>query len=457
MKIHSLKKKNRFITTYIIAGGFLAVLLVGALLLCLPISSSGDKLIPWSDALFVSTSAVCVTGLATISPYENFSMFGQVVLLFLMQIGGLGLITFTTTFLLLMKKQLGLREYQLIRDAYNLDTDKGMDVLVHRIFKTAFTIEGIGALLYCFKFVPEFGLIGIWKSVFNAVSAFCNAGFDVLGTTSLIQYRGSFLVNIVTNFLIILGGIGFPVIFFVVDRIPELKSRKPLNKIFKLGLYEKVVLVMTLALILVGAVAVFFAELTNPETLANLPMHEKILASIFQSVTLRTAGFCTLPQESLRRFTMLVCCFLMFIGGSPSGTAGGIKTTTFLILASSLISSLSERNNTEIFFRKVNSQDVRRAMSVFLVSFVVMLTSLAMLCVFQPDSNFEDCLYESVSAIATVGLSRNLTPSLTLVSKLVIVATMYLGRIGPITLSLFFNTKKHVNVIEYPEESIPVG
>lgn len=457
MKIHQLKKKNRFITTYIIAGGFLAILLVGTVLLCLPISSAGDKVIQWSDALFVSTSAVCVTGLSTISPYENFSLFGQVVMFFLMQIGGLGLITFTTTFLLFMKKRLGLREYQLIRDAYNLDTDRGMDRLIRRIFKTAFIIEGAGALLYCFKFVPEFGPIGIWKSVFNSVSAFCNAGFDILGTTSLIQYRGSFLVNIVTDLLILLGGLGFPVIFFIVDRIPELDSKKPLRKIFKLGLYEKVVLVMTGALFLGGAVAVFFMELTNTDTLANLPMHEKILASIFQSVTLRTAGFCTLPQEALRRSTMLVCCFFMFIGGSPSGTAGGIKTTTFLILAASLISSLSERNNTEIFCRKVNAQDVRRAMSVFMVSFVVMLISLTMLCIFQPAANFEDCVYEAVSSIATVGLSRNLTPSLTLVSKLVIVGTMYLGRIGPITLSLFFNTKKHVNIIEYPEESIPVG
>lgn len=456
MKIHHPKKYTRFTTTYIISGGFLAVIIAGAILLHLQISSATNTAVSFADSLFVATSSVCVTGLSTIPTHSSWSFFGQLIIVFLMQIGGLGIITFTTIFLQLMKKRIGLRESQLIRDAYNLDTDRGMDVLVAKVFKLALTIEAIGALLYCFVFVPEFGLIGIWKSIFNAVSAFCNAGLDVLGDDSLIPYKDNVLVNLVTDSLIVLGGIGFPIIILMLERIQEFKKKKPLRQIFRLSLYEKTVLFMTFILIFVGAFLIFIMEYENDSTIGDLPLYQKILASIFQSITTRTAGFCTVPQENLRRCTMLISCFLMFIGGSPSGTAGGIKTTTFIILAKSLFSSLSERTNTEIFSRKIAAQNVRRAMSVFMLNFIVMLISLTLFCIVQP-GNFEDCLYEVVSAIGTVGLSRAFTPGLLLPGKLIIIATMYLGRIGPISLALFFNTKKYVNLIDYPEENIPIG
>lgn len=456
MKIHHPKKYTRFTTTYIISGGFLAVIIAGAILLHLQISSATNTAVSFADSLFVATSSVCVTGLSTIPTHSSWSFFGQLIIVFLMQIGGLGIITFTTIFLQLMKKRVGLRELQLIRDAYNLDTDRGMDVLVAKVFKLALTIEAIGALLYCFVFVPEFGLIGIWKSIFNAVSAFCNAGLDVLGDDSLIPYKDNVLVNLVTDSLIVLGGIGFPIIILMLERIQEFKKKKPLRQIFRLSLYEKTVLFMTFILIFVGAFLIFIMEYENDSTIGDLPFYQKILASIFQSITTRTAGFCTVPQENLRRCTMLISCFLMFIGGSPSGTAGGIKTTTFIILAKSLFSSLSERTNTEIFSRKIAAQNVRRAMSVFMLNFIVMLISLTLFCIVQP-GNFEDCLYEVVSAIGTVGLSRAFTPGLLLPGKLIIIATMYLGRIGPISLALFFNTKKYVNLIDYPEENIPIG
>lgn len=456
MKIHHPKKYTRFTTTYIISGGFLAVIIAGAILLHLQISSATNTAVSFADSLFVATSSVCVTGLSTIPTHSSWSFFGQLIIVFLMQIGGLGIITFTTIFLQLMKKRIGLRELQLIRDAYNLDTDRGMDVLVAKVFKLALTIEAIGALLYCFVFVPEFGLIGIWKSIFNAVSAFCNAGLDVLGDDSLIPYKDNVLVNLVTDSLIVLGGIGFPIIILMLERIQEFKKKKPLRQIFRLSLYEKTVLFMTFILIFVGAFLIFIMEYENDSTIGDLPLCQKILASIFQSITTRTAGFCTVPQENLRRCTMLISCFLMFIGGSPSGTAGGIKTTTFIILAKSLFSSLSERTNTEIFSRKIAAQNVRRAMSVFMLNFIVMLISLTLFCIVQP-GNFEDCLYEVVSAIGTVGLSRAFTPGLLLPGKLIIIATMYLGRIGPISLALFFNTKKYVNLIDYPEENIPIG
>lgn len=456
MKIRHPKKQSRFITTYIIAGGFFAVIIIGTLLLCLPISSATRTSVPFADSLFISTTSVCVTGLATVSTHSTWSIFGQVVIFFLMQIGGLGIITFTTMFLQLMKKRIGLRELQLIRDAYNLSTDRGMDILVAKVFKIAITIEAVGALLYCFVFVPQFGLIGIWKSIFNSVSAFCNAGLDVLGDDSLISYQGNILVNLTTDALIILGGIGFPIIILMLDRIPEFKTKKTLRQIFRLNLYEKTVLFMTFTLIFVGAFFVFVMEYGNDATIGKLPLYQKILTSFFQSITTRTAGFCSIPQEGLRRSTMLISCILMFVGGSPSGTAGGIKTTTFAILIRSLFSSLSERNNTEIFSRRIAAQDVRRAMSVFMLNFIVMLILLTVFCTVQP-GDFESCVYEVVSAICTVGLSRGFTSSLLLPGKFVIIVAMYLGRIGPISLSLFFNTKKYVNLIDYPEGSIPIG
>ena len=358
----------------------------------------------------------------------------------------------------LLGQRIGLRENQLIRDAYNLDTHKGMSILVRKIVKGTFLVESIGAVLYSFVFVPQYKISGIWISIFNSVSAFCNAGMDIIGPNSLIDYQSNVAVNLITMVLIIIGGIGFPIWFLTVDKIKEYVHGKiSLRKIIKsLPLYAKAVFSVTAALIFGGAITIFILEYTNDRTIGNLPLGDKILASLFQSVTTRTAGFCTIPQEGLRRCTIIICSILMFIGGSPSGTAGGIKTTTFMILVASLLSSLSERTNTEVFNRRINAETVRKATSIFSLSFFVMVISLIAFCAVQPGA-FEDCLYEVVSAIGTVGLSRNLTSSLTLPAKLIIVVTMYLGRIGPISLALFFNTKKYINLIQYPEENLPIG
>lgn len=457
MRLHRKKRKHRFTTTYILAGGFLLAILVGALLLMLPISSQSGVSANWSDALFTATTSVCVTGLVTVPTY-TWSYFGQAIILVLIQLGGLGVISFTLLFMQLLGQRMGMKESQLIRDAYNLDKNKGMNILVKKIFKGTFLVEGIGAVLYALVFIPKHGLRGIWESIFNAVSAFCNAGMDILGPNSLIDYQGNLPVNLITMALIVTGGIGFPIWFLTIDKIKEYKNSKmTFKKIIKsMPLYAKAVLFMTAVLIFGGALIIFIMEYSNDRTIGNMSFGGKVLASIFQSVTTRTAGFCTIPQEGLRRCTVIVCCILMFIGGSPSGTAGGIKTTTFMIIVASLLSGLSERNNTEIFKRKINAETVRKATSIFSLSFSVMIISLIALCAVQPGA-FEDCLYEVVSAIGTVGLTRDLTGSLTLPAKLIIVATMYLGRIGPISLALFFNTKKNVNLIQYPEENLPVG
>ena len=330
MKLKRQRRKSRFITTYIIAGGFLLLIILGTFLLRLPFSSASGKSAAWSDALFTATTSVCVTGLVTVPTFSAWSAFGQAVILVLIQLGGLGLISFTILFLQILGKRIGLRESQLIRDAYNLDSSNGMDVLVKRIFKGTFLIEGTGALLYCFVFVPEYGISGIWKSVFNAVSAFCNAGMDVLGPSSLIPYQSNLAVNLITITLIVLGGVGFPVWFYVTDKMKFRRGKNSLKRtLISMPLYIKTVLFMTFLLILSGAFLIFVFEFNNPETLGRLTLSDKILASFFQSVTTRTAGFCSISQSGLRRSTVIICCVLMFIGGSPSGTAGALRLQPF--------------------------------------------------------------------------------------------------------------------------------
>lgn len=458
MTLRYHRKKKEFTTTRIIALGFLGAIVIGTLLLMLPISATSGKVTNFVDALFTSTTSVCVTGLVTVPTYAHWTIFGQVVIAMLAQVGGLGVITFTMLFMMALGKRIGLKQRLLIQDAYNLDTIQGMVILIRKIIKGTLLVEGVGALLYMTAFIPEFGWIGIWKSIFNSISAFCNAGMDVLGPDSLMPYVGNPLVNITTMALIVLGGIGFPVWWCVLDMLRE-RHRKHQNlrmAIHHLSLHTKMVLFITFFLIVGGALLIFLLEFNNAETLGNLPLWEKIQASFFQSVTTRTAGFFTISQSGLRNATALVCCILMFIGGSPSGTAGGVKTTTVAILALTVVSIIKGRNDTEMFDRKINGNLVRRALSIFMVSFGVMIAAVIVLAIVQP-GEFIDCLFEVISAIATVGLSRDLTTELTTAGRIIIIITMYIGRIGPISLALFFNSRRFVNLKTYPEEKVGVG
>ena len=438
-------RKKEFTTTRIMAVGFLVAIVIGTFLLMLPLSSKTGKVTGIVDALFTSTTSVCVTGLVTVPTYAHWSLFGQVVIALLAQVGGLGVITFTTMFMLILRRRIGMKERLLIQDAYNLDTIQGLVVLVKKILKGTLVVETVGALLYMTVFIPDYGLAGIWYSVFNAVSAFCNAGMDVIGPDSLSRYVGNPVVNITTMGLIILGGLGFPVWWNVLDVMKQGKRKRRTGResLHYLSLNAKLVLFMTAFLIVVGAILILILEYQNPATLGPLSFFDKIQAAFFQSVTTRTAGFCTISQSGLNKSTALVCCLLMFIGGSPSGTAGGIKTTTMAVLVLTVA-------------RRVSDMAVRRALSIFAVSFSVMLGATVILAAVQP-GNFIDCLYEIVSAIATVGLSRDFTPHLTTVSRLIIIVTMYIGRIGPISLALFFNSKRFVNVKTYPKERVSVG
>ena len=313
-------------------------------------------------------------------------------------------------------------------------------------------------------FIPDFGPKGIWISIFTSVSAFCNAGIDIIAENSLCDYALNPMVNTVTCLLIVIGGIGYIVWWDIIRVIKNMRQNK--RKIFgNLTLHSKIAIISTLLLIIVGAILVFVLEYDNPQTLKDYTLFQKIEVSFFQSVTTRTAGFATLPQENLTNATAVVCLLLMFIGGSPVGTAGGIKTVTFAVIIASAWASICNKKDTELFGRRLAKQAVSKATAVTCMSFIIMFTSTVFLSAITEanaldtmDADLLDIAYEAASATATVGLTRNLTTTLNDIGKLIVIITMYLGRVGPISLAVAFNRKKeNPNIIRNPIEEISVG
>ncbi|MDE7324785.1 MAG: TrkH family potassium uptake protein [Lachnospiraceae bacterium] len=457
-----MKKKKRFIvmtTTRMIMLGFLTAIILGTILLSLPIATKGRIVTPFMDALFTATTSICVTGLSTVSMAEHFSLFGQAVILFLIQFGGLGIVTFTTTLLLLLGKRISLKERLLLQDAYNLDELKGLVRITIRILKGTLMVEGVGALLCCIRFIPQYGFLrGLWFSIFHSVSSFCNAGIDLFGNESLIPYRGDVLINLVTMALIILGGIGFPVWWEFLRNIRQMRRKKRRNErvCFCPNLHFKLAVSATAFLIISGALLTLFLEYNNPQTLGSLPFGEKLLASIFQSVTLRTAGFQTIPQQCFKDGTSMIYLMIMFIGGSPSGTAGGVKTVTMVLVFATVFATVGGKADTQVMRRRIAPKDVQKAFAVFGVGLIVMLLLVAVLMVAE-NASFLDSMYEMVSATATVGLSRNFTSSLSQVGKGIVILGMYLGRIGPITMALAVNTRHDNSKTSYPDGRVLVG
>ena len=434
--------------------GFLLGALLGAVLLTLPVSTRPGQSIGFLDALFVSTSGICVTGLSTVNIGQTFSVFGQIILLLLIQFGGLGIVTFTTMVLWMFRRRITLSDRMLIQSAYNLDTLSGLVRLTMRILKVTLCLEGMGAIGYAFVFIPEFGLKGIWYSVFHAVSAFCNAGIDLLGGNSFCGYRGNVIVNLTTVFLIIVSGLGFPVYWEVARVAGPRRKKGPYPR--KMNLQAKIVLAATLTLILAGTALTLLFEYDNPDTLGLLSWPEKGLAALFQSVTLRTAGFATIPQENFRPASCLVYLVFMFIGGSPAGTAGGVKTVTIVMLIASMLANIKGKKDVTVMNRKIADEAIRRCVAIVTFSFsVLMALTVALLAVQRSD--FLDTLYEMTSAIATVGLSRGLTGALYPAGKLIVTLTMYLGRIGPITLALVFNSRTPADNISYADSKVIIG
>lgn len=454
-----LKDKNKFSTTRMIATGFFVAIVIGTILLSLPIATKDRTVTPFMDALFTATTSICVTGLVTVSTLDHWSLFGKTVILLLIQFGGLGVVTFSTTILMMLGKRITLNERLLIQDAYNLDTLRGMVKLTKKIVKGTLLVEAIGALLYSIQFIRDYDFFtGIGRAIFNSVSAFCNAGMDVLGNDSLAMYRDNWLVNLTTMGLIVIGGIGFPVWWDLIRVIRQVidKEMKPRHMIRKLELHSKLVLTVTGLLLVGGAALTLALEYHNEATIGTLPLQHKILASFFQSVTTRTAGFYTIPQQNFTDASAFLYLILMFIGGSPSGTAGGIKTVTIAVILLSAVSIVKGQNDIEVFQRKLPDFYLKKALAVVMVSLSVLVVTTTCMLVFVP-GNLIDILYEVTSALATVGLSRNLTTRLNVIGKWIIILTMYLGRIGPITMMLAFTMRKSKRLRTLPEEKVLVG
>lgn len=450
------RKKLTLSTTQYILLSFLTVIFIGSILLSLPISSADGKAVPYIDALFTATTSTCVTGLVTLPTVTTWSVFGQIVILCLIQLGGLGVITVMSGIMISLHKKMGIADRLLIQEAFNLNTFSGLVRFVKKVIAGTFIIESIGAVLYMLVFVPQYGLRGIWISIFNSISAFCNAGLDIISENSLCEYATNPIINIVTCALIIMGGIGY-IVWWDFIRVIKYYKTQGIKCFKKLTLHSKIALWMTAILIVVGTFAFFIFEYSNETTIGNLSLFEKFEVSFFQSVTTRTAGFATIPQQNLTNASSFVALVLMFIGGSPVGTAGGIKTVTFAVLLITAFSTVKSKNENTIFNRAISQKAVKKAVAVFCASFSIMFISTVLLSAVS-DAPAIDIIYETVSATATVGLTRNFTATLNIWGKLIIIVTMYLGRIGPISLAFALNTKKNSqNIVKTPSEDISVG
>lgn len=448
------KKKRRFTlsTTHVILLSFLLVILVGSGLLSLPFATAEGVSVPYVDALFTATTSTCVTGLVTVTTATAWSGFGQAVILLMVQIGGLGVITVVSWLMVLMNRKLSLSDNLLLQDAFNVNTLSGLAKFVKKVVVGTLVVEGAGALLYMTVLVPQFGLRGIWMAVFNAVSAFCNAGMDVIGETSMLDYATHPLMNGITSALIILGGLGY-IVWWDVLRV----MRLPRRGWRYLTLHSKIVLSTTAILLFGGAAVILAAEYHNPATIGEMGLWDKIQCAFFQSVTTRTAGFAAIPQEGLTNAGALASMLLMFVGGSPVGTAGGVKTVTIAVLCATAYRTIVGRQQIGLFHRSLSAAVIRKAVAVVGMSLTVLIVSTMALSM-ATDAALVDILYETTSATATVGLTRGLTPLLNGWGKAIIIATMFFGRIGPISLAFALGTRKEErNVITDPVEDVSVG
>ncbi|WP_114497126.1 TrkH family potassium uptake protein [Fontibacillus phaseoli] len=428
--------------------GFAMIILVGALLLMLPISSTTGESLPFIDAFFTATSATCVTGLVVVDTGTYFSTFGQVVIMLLIQVGGLGFMTMATLFALVFKRKISLKDRLLLQEAMNQNTMEGIVRLIRKVLMYSLIIESGAALLFAIRwsFDMPFGR-ALYFGIFHGVSMFNNAGFDLFGEyRSLTQYVNDPIVNFVAMFLIVSGGIGF----IVLSDLIEFRRRR------KLSLHSKVVLSMTSALILVGALVIFVFEFTNSKTLEPLSWSGKIWSSFFQSVTPRTAGANTLDIGGLRQATQFFMIILMFIGASPSSTGGGIKTTTFTILIGAVISMIRGRSDLVLFRYRLAQERIFKAVTITMLALFLVI-AVAMVLSTTEDASFLSILFETTSAFGTVGLTMGLTGKLTLIGKIIISFTMFAGRLGPLTLAYALGPKKGKELYRHPEGKMIIG
>lgn len=435
-------KRRVLSSSQIIPIGFLLLIAIGTVLLMLPFATASGTPASFLTALFTSTTSVCVTGLVVVDTFSYWSGFGKAVILLLIQAGGLGIVAVSSSLFLLLRKSFTIRNRAILRDAFDLDSLQGVLRFLRKVILGVLLIEGVGTILYAFAFVPEYGFFrGLWYALFHSVSAFCNAGLDLIGPSSLLPYQGNAYVLIVTMLLIVVGGLGYIVWFDSYTTAKETaKHRFGICWFFRhLGEHTKLVLWTTAILIVLGTVGTLLLEYRNDATLGALPWSGKILNALFQSVTYRTAGFSAIPQNGLSDGSVLFGSILMFIGGSPMGTAGGIKTATLAVLLLSALSYVHGRADAVVFRRRIPPELVRKAAAILFFSLMLSLLSSILLVAFD-GAAIPDAMFEVFSATGTVGLSRGLTPHLSVFGRILIILCMYFGRIGPISLALFFHT-----------------
>ena len=445
----NFKKNVKLRGVQILALGFLLVILVGALILTLPISTTSGESTNFLDALFTATSAVCVTGLIVVDTGTYWNAFGQTVIMILIEIGGLGFMSFTTLIAIILGKKITLRERLILQDAMNTFNIQGLVKMVRYVLVFTVSVQFFGALLFSTQFVPEYGLgRGIFYSIFHSISAFCNAGFDIFGNfSSLTSYNSNLVVIMVASVLIIIGGLGFTV-------WSELYSSKSLKKV---SLHSKMVILMTVVLVLGGTFLMFLFENNNVNTIGNMSFIDKVMNSFFASVTPRTAGFNSIPTDGMTTAGQFLTIILMFIGGSPGSTAGGIKTTTIGILIVTIVCVIQGREDAEVFKRRFSKDLVYKAFTLIFIGLSLVIVVTMLLSYTEKGASFISLFYETVSAFGTAGLTLGLTSELSNIGKVLIIFMMYLGRVGPLTVVLSITKKRKNSGIKYPEGKILIG
>lgn len=441
-----IHNKNRFTSFQIIIGGFIAVILIGALLLMLPVSSKAGIITPFNEALFTSTSAVCVTGLVVQDTATYWSWFGQGIILVLIQIGGLGVITIAVSFALLSGRKISLMQRSVMQEAISAPKVGGIVRLTGFVLKGTFLVEFTASFIMMPVFVKDFGAKGIWMAIFHSISAFCNAGFDLMGTenakyASLTSYISHPLINITIMLLIIIGGIGFLTWEDILKNKYRIKSYR---------MQTKVILTTSFLLILFPAFFFFFRDF------ADMPMQERIFSSLFQAVTPRTAGFNTADLTMMTKDGLGIVIVLMLVGGSPGSTAGGMKTTTLAVLIANTLACFRRKEDAQMFGRRIETSTIKNAATIFMM-YIVLFFGGAIVISTVEDLSFSTCLFETASAIGTVGLTLGITPELGVISQTILMILMFLGRVGGLTLIYAALSGSGKKISKLPQEKMTVG
>ncbi|SFX21159.1 trk system potassium uptake protein TrkH [Thermoactinomyces sp. DSM 45891] len=431
--------------------GFGIIILIGSFLLSLPVASKNGHGIPWIDAFFTATSATCVTGLVVVDTGHSFSLFGQLVILFLIQVGGLGFITFATLFAILLGKRVSFQDRLLLQESLNNLSVDGIIKLVKRIIIFTIIIETVGGILLTIPFTYEYPTDrAIYYGFYHSISSFNNAGFDLMGSfRSFTNYAEHLYINLILCVLIFLGGIGF----IVLNEVYEYHKTK------RFSLHTKLVLMTSLILTVVGTVLIFCFEFNNPETLQPLSMADKIVSSLYQAISPRSAGSNTLSIPDLTQSTLFLLILLMFIGASPGSFGGGIKTSTFAVLVGAVWSQITGKSDVSFFKRRIPYRFIYRSLTIATIAILIIIIVTMLLTVTEQNSrvDFLTILFEATSAANITGLSMGLTPNLSFAGKVILSVTMFIGRIGPLTIAFAIANRRRNHLYRYPEGKVMIG